>query len=172
MKKNDKEPIQFELADWLYSQGARRLLGNEEIGRKIREIRTARGEKAPVTSEQFYQVISKSRMRLEEVKSATLINVPRLGYKIALALSVEMAEWAMKNVKKTIMFADRTNRLAPMVDTKHIPQAIEKVFEKANNKIEGLSGIKKQFLLTWREMTKNKENSNVKTKDLQTVSGR
>lgn len=173
-KKNTEivkhEPIQVELADWMFRQQAPVKI--KEIAVALKEIKIRRHHpdcRKAIYPPEVQRYITLTRETLETKKQATIIFTRdrlRPGYQIALAGSAEIAEFAVRQVKRVTMMADRVNRLHPMVDPKHVPAAVERVYQRASNRITNLSGLTKQFVSSWRNQlthqTTEGENGNGK----------
>jgi len=108
-----------------------------------------------VTVNSVHGWVSKARFELEATGEGTIVNHRGFGFRFVKAQSRDITIFAAQHVKRTIMYADRANRLAALIDDKYMPLAIEAVFSKASDRIGKLAGVKKQFLLTWNKMRKS-----------------
>jgi len=152
--KNSKqhEPIAMALADQVFKPG--KAFSYSDIAKMIEHERAQRGVMKKTTVEEVSRHVSAMRIRLETNRACTLINIRGYGWRCVGAYGQSIAVFAMQNVKKTIMQAERTNRLKPLVDQKHIPEAITKVFTKASNQLVNISKIKKDFVLNYEKLRK------------------
>ena len=154
------EPMYVELGDW-FNDHRGDVHSHEVIATRIRLIRRNRtGENRPVTREQLGGWLLRVRKYLEVERGVTLWNIPKVGYKVASP--TECALYSMLILRKVVRLADRTYRLADIVEHKRIPDAFKKVFLEAEGGVKTLSARGRNFLLTWEKMRKGDDNGKKK----------
>jgi len=147
-RKVGRYPIPAAVGDWIYKQGDR-VLSAKEIGERIKIYRQQDGDKRPVTVEQLGTMLCQARKYCELNHRLTIWNVRGIGWRIATPR--ETAYYGMATTKKLLVLADRTRRLADIVDRKYIPEAFEHVFGNTDNGIKTMLQKGKRFLLMWVE---------------------
>jgi hypothetical protein len=156
LAKEHEEPLHYELAEMLYrSEG---IVTFKEIAVMIRELRRKRNlPPKQITIADVHSGVSLCRERLEVAYNCTLVNAREVGYRICRAFSKDIAIFAAKSVRRTVMYADRANRLTPLINAEHLPKAIDNVFSKASRRIQRLSGVKRHLLSQWKKAKKELE---------------
>ena len=109
-----------------------RLCTHQEIADFIAAELRNLNRHAKVTVGKLHAYISKARFELEAKGDGTIVNESGHGFRFARAQSHDLTIFAVKHIKRTVMMADRANRLAPLVNEALIPQVIEDVFSNAS----------------------------------------
>jgi len=126
-KKVKALPYQ-DLTDWFIKIGLD-LASYEVIGKKIKSIRTEHEVEdwnSPIMQKHLPSWIALCRADMEIRYRKTLFCVTGCGYKVASPR--ELAIYTARFLRRTLTHADRTMRLADIVDRKRMPSAIREVF--------------------------------------------
>lgn len=143
---DESKSLFSKMSRWFISQNSH-MSTHEQIAKQYKVVRDA-GNYAktnfPVTQDDYSSMIAHVRMDMELHHKTTLYNVKRLGYKTCDP--DELALYTAKFVKRTILYADRTDRLARIVDRRRIPGALTTVFSDSQGRIKNLSVRGKRFV--------------------------
>ena len=153
-----RQPVEVALGDWFLEHGKDgTVLSHEVIAIAYKKFRTAAGSKlVDVTQQQLHQVIAACRVYLESKWKMTLLNVDRVGYK--LADPKEKVLLTTQWMRRSIMCADRTQRLLDTNEEKdlvaHLPAAFEEVFGPNEKRIRTTANSGKSFAELYLDYTK------------------
>ncbi len=163
MKKIRTQEVYTRLADWIVQDsgpaGSRDVvLSYELIARRFKSLRDSSDHpKAnhPVREEELRRALSYVRYELETRYKNTLYNVRGKGYK--LCTPEELALYTAKFYRRTILYANRTYRLAEIVDRRYIPAALRTVFCDTEGNVKQLSIKGRKFLTMFGAYLKSNE---------------
>lgn len=133
--KNGTVPHQ-DLTDWFIKKGDD-VLSYELIAAEVKKIRLHHEldlANEPVRHRHLATWIAQCRGDMELRYRKTLYNVRTMGYKVASPR--ELALYTARFLRRTLTHADRTMRLADIVDRKEMPSAIREVFFDQAGKVK------------------------------------
>jgi hypothetical protein len=133
----------------MYKQGDKEVLSAKEIAQKIKSFREQDRDFRSVTQDQCQTILCQARKHVELTYRLTIWNVHGQGWR--LATPKETAYYGMASTKKLLVLADRTRRLADIVDKKYLPEAFEHVFGSTDAGVKTMLQKGKKFLLMWVE---------------------
>ncbi len=164
MKKEKKEPMHYELAEWFYGLPESRVVSHQEVRHKIDEIRRKRGLDSKKTmGSDIHRWVSQCRKYLVRKHGILVDNRPMEGFKIANPR--EYTFFAMKRVRQTILSAEWAKELAPHVDRRYIPEAVERVFIKTQSGVKSLVQEGLKFVQAWNSHLKQQRQIEAKKED-------
>lgn len=139
--------MHVELAEWFFSN-QERVISNEEIVKKIKALKKKRPLKNGrdfVSREEFNRLLTQSRTVLETpARRCTIVWLRDQGYRCGD--KNDLALYTAKWVKRTLHMADRTTRLANIVDRDRMPEALQKVFLENRPRIKELGTHGRRFI--------------------------
>lgn len=124
-----------------------------EISKKIKEIRKINGVydwDREVYRNTLSSYVSKARIFLERKHKKTLWNIKNVGWRIATPR--ETAYYSMYAVKRVLSLAERVNTLEQIVDSKYIPDSVQKIFLRTGKSLKQFSNNGKGFLKLWNQV--------------------
>lgn len=125
-----------DLTDWFIKQG-QDVMSRELIAKEIKQIRLRYGlpdANGAVRERHLPSWIARVRDDMEHRYRCTLYCVAGMGYKVASPR--ELAIYTARFLRRTLTHADRTMRLAEIVDRKRMPAAIREVFFDQTGKVK------------------------------------
>jgi len=165
-KKSEAIPHQ-ELSDWFLKQGGD-VMSPELIAREIKRIRVDHrlpDAASNILERHLPSWISRVRFDMEGRYKCTLYCVKGHGYKVASPR--ELAVYTARFLRRTLTHADRTMRLADIVDRKKMPAAIREVFFDQTGKVKSFRKNGAKFMMQFsgflaEEIKKRRELGNEK----------
>jgi len=152
MPKRKSEAIPHQdLTDWFIKQG-QDVMSRELIAKQIKVIKldyNLPDANGAILERHLPSWIANVRFDMEERYRCTLYCVNGHGYKVASPR--ELAVYTAKFLRRTLTHADRTMRLANIVNRKQMPGAIREVFFDQTGKVKNFRKNGAKFMVQFSE---------------------
>jgi hypothetical protein len=144
-----------EIAGWFAKRGVEPIT-KEDLAKVVKALyKHLSGQERDITRQYLSSVISCARKYLEPKEKKTIVSMKGVGFK--LATPKEATVYATQIYKSFLVRGTRVERAIPLVDRKHLPSAMEKVFDDSRALLSRFTRGSEPLLLAIEEAKSGKE---------------